>query len=93
PSGWHNIVDFNGRVTGGLEAHVEPLPPPGGTSMDTVIDQFEQSMELTHLHLGTGHQAKVHGAGTNLTKIAHTSGGRHGGGSDLSGVRCGCSTG
>ncbi|XP_017135658.1 uncharacterized protein LOC108151520 isoform X1 [Drosophila miranda] len=66
PSGWHNIVDFNGRVTGGLEAHVEPLPPPGGTSMDTVIDQFEQSMELTHLHLGQAIKRKY----TELEQIS-----------------------
>ncbi|XP_022212702.2 C2 domain-containing protein 3 isoform X2 [Drosophila obscura] len=66
PRGWHNIVDFNGRVTGGLEAHVEPLQPPGGTSMDTVIDQFEQSMELTHLHLGQAIKRKY----TELEQIS-----------------------
>ncbi|SPP76836.1 uncharacterized protein LOC117580004 isoform X1 [Drosophila guanche] len=66
PSGWHNIVDFNGRVTGGLEAHVEPPPAPGGTSMETVIDQFEQSMELTHLHLGQAIKRKY----TELEQIS-----------------------
>ncbi|XP_030381782.1 uncharacterized protein LOC115629448 isoform X2 [Scaptodrosophila lebanonensis] len=53
PSGWHNIVDFSGRVTGGLEAHVLPLPLPGTTpTLDTDIEQFEQSLELTHLQIG-----------------------------------------
>ncbi|KAH8234880.1 hypothetical protein KR032_004934 [Drosophila birchii] len=62
PSGWHNIVDFNGRVTGGIEAHVEPLPP----SVDTVIDQFEKSMELSHLQLGQAIKRKY----TELEEIS-----------------------
>ncbi|XP_017080855.1 uncharacterized protein LOC108114396 isoform X1 [Drosophila eugracilis] len=62
PSGWHNIVDFNGRVTGGIEAHVEPIPP----SVDTVIDQFEKSMELGHLQLGQAIKRKY----TELEEIS-----------------------
>ncbi|XP_016955591.1 uncharacterized protein LOC108028348 isoform X3 [Drosophila biarmipes] len=62
PSGWHNIVDFNGRVTGGIEAHVEPIPP----SMDIVIDQFEKSMELGHLQLGQAIKRKY----TELEEIS-----------------------
>uniref|UniRef100_A0A6P4E526 Uncharacterized protein LOC108038141 isoform X1 n=3 Tax=Drosophila rhopaloa TaxID=1041015 RepID=A0A6P4E526_DRORH len=62
PSGWHNIVDFNGRVTGGIEAHVEPTPP----SVDTVIDQFERSMELGHLQLGQAIKRKY----TELEEIS-----------------------
>lgn len=56
PTGWHNIVDFNGRVTGGLEIHVQPLPKtsvaPSVANVDMVIDQFEQSLELHHLQIG-----------------------------------------
>ncbi|KRK02261.1 uncharacterized protein Dyak_GE19693, isoform B [Drosophila yakuba] len=62
PSGWHNIVDFNGRVTGGIEAHVEPISP----SVDTVIDQFEKSMELGHLQLGQAIKRKY----TELEEIS-----------------------
>ncbi|XP_070072112.1 uncharacterized protein [Drosophila takahashii] len=62
PSGWHNIVDFNGRVTGGIEAHVEPIPP----SVDTVIDQFEKSVELGHLQLGQAIKRKY----TELEEIS-----------------------
>lgn len=62
PGGWHNIVDFNGRVTGGIEAHVEPIPP----SVDTVIDQFEKSMELGHLQLGQAIKRKY----TELEEIS-----------------------
>ncbi|XP_017122055.2 uncharacterized protein LOC108142597 isoform X1 [Drosophila elegans] len=62
PSGWHNIVDFNGRVTGGIEAHVEAIPP----SVDTVIDQFEKSMELGHLQLGQAIKRKY----TELEEIS-----------------------
>ncbi|KAH8300397.1 hypothetical protein KR018_003601 [Drosophila ironensis] len=62
PSGWHNIVDFNGRVTGGIEAHVEPIPP----SVDSVIEKFEQSMELTHLQLGQAIKRKY----TELEEIS-----------------------
>ncbi|XP_017059823.1 uncharacterized protein LOC108100427 isoform X2 [Drosophila ficusphila] len=62
PSGWHNIVDFNGRVTGGIEAHVEPIP----TSVDNVIDQFERSMELGHLQLGQAIKRKY----TELEEIS-----------------------
>ncbi|XP_032575826.1 uncharacterized protein LOC6616326 isoform X1 [Drosophila sechellia] len=62
PSGWHNIVDFNGRVTGGIEAHVEPISP----SVDNVIDQFEKSMELGHLQLGQAIKRKY----TELEEIS-----------------------
>jgi len=55
-------VDFNGRVTGGIEAHVEPIPP----SVDTVIDQFEKSMELGHLQLGQAIKRKY----TELEEIS-----------------------
>ncbi|KAM8707804.1 hypothetical protein ACLKA7_014866 [Drosophila subpalustris] len=69
PSGWHNIVDFNGRVTGGLDIHVQPLP--GGAtssgSVDSAIDQFEQSLELRHLQLGQAIKRKF----TELEQISN----------------------
>lgn len=68
PSGWHNIVDFNGRVTGGLEVHVQPLTPGGAASnVDTAIDQFEQSLELRHLQLGQAIKRKF----TELEQISN----------------------
>lgn len=62
PSGWHNIVDFNGRVTGGIEAHVEPIPP----TVDAVIENLEKSMELTHLQIGQAIKRKY----TELEEIS-----------------------
>ncbi|XP_023180132.2 uncharacterized protein LOC111605691 isoform X2 [Drosophila hydei] len=68
PSGWHNIVDFNGRVTGGLEVHVQPLTPSSGSSnVDNAIDQFEQSLELRHLQLGQAIKRKF----TELEQISN----------------------
>ncbi|KAH8339112.1 hypothetical protein KR074_004421 [Drosophila pseudoananassae] len=62
PSGWHNIVDFNGLVTGGIEAHVEPIPP----TVDAVIENLEKSMELTHLQIGQAIKRKY----TELEEIS-----------------------
>ncbi|KAH8255913.1 hypothetical protein KR026_002545 [Drosophila bipectinata] len=62
PSGWHNIVDFNGHVTGGIEAHVEPIPP----TVDAVIENLEKSMELTHLQIGQAIKRKY----TELEEIS-----------------------
>lgn len=70
PTGWHNIVDFNGRVTGGLEIHVQPLPPaavPSAGNVDTAIDQFEQTLELRHLQLGQAIKRKF----TELEQISN----------------------
>ncbi|KAH8371088.1 hypothetical protein KR093_006219 [Drosophila rubida] len=69
PSGWHNIVDFNGRVTGGLEIHVQPLPVASASSsnVDSAIDQFEQSLELRNLQLGQAIKRKF----TELEQISN----------------------
>ncbi|KAH8410797.1 hypothetical protein KR222_009681 [Zaprionus bogoriensis] len=69
PTGWHNIVDFNGRVTGGLEVHVDPLPAAvvASLNVDTAIDQFEQSLELRHLQLGQAIKRKF----TELEQISN----------------------
>ncbi|XP_064541018.1 uncharacterized protein LOC135430328 isoform X2 [Drosophila montana] len=67
PSGWHNIVDFNGRVTGGLEVHVQPLQSGAvSANVDSAIDQFEQSLELRHLQLGQAIKRKF----TELEQIS-----------------------
>ncbi|TDG52837.1 hypothetical protein AWZ03_001070 [Drosophila navojoa] len=69
PNGWHNIVDFNGRVKGGLEVHVQPLTSCGdaASNVDTAIDQFEQSLELRHLQLGQAIKRKF----TELQEISN----------------------
>ncbi|XP_062137501.1 uncharacterized protein LOC133846504 isoform X2 [Drosophila sulfurigaster albostrigata] len=69
PSGWHNIVDFNGRVTGGLEIHVQPMPAAtaSGGNVDSAIDQFEQTLELRHLQLGQAIKRKY----TELEQISN----------------------
>lgn len=68
PSGWHNIVDFNGRVTGGLQVHVQPLQPGAASAnVDSAIDQFEQSLELRHLQLGQAIKRKF----TELEQISN----------------------
>ncbi|KAH8274578.1 hypothetical protein KR044_013281 [Drosophila immigrans] len=69
PNGWHNIVDFNGRVTGGLEIHVQPLPPVAASSgsVDNAIDQLDQTLELRHLQLGQAIKRKF----TELEQISH----------------------
>ncbi|XP_017862478.1 PREDICTED: uncharacterized protein LOC108613490 isoform X3 [Drosophila arizonae] len=68
PNGWHNIVDFSGRVTGGLEVHVRPLTSSGAASnVDTAIDQFEESLKLRHLQLGQAIKRKF----TELEQISN----------------------
>ncbi|XP_017843812.1 uncharacterized protein LOC108600635 isoform X2 [Drosophila busckii] len=74
PSGWHNIVDFNGRVTGGLELHVQALSSSSSSAsagtdtanVDNAIEHFEQSLELRHLQLGQAIKRKF----TELEQIS-----------------------
>lgn len=66
-AGTFNIVDFNGRINGQLMLRCHPLEeimPAVNvnlttasvasvcSSVDSVIDQFEQTLDLTHLNLG-----------------------------------------
>uniref|UniRef100_A0A1A9UM41 C2CD3 N-terminal C2 domain-containing protein n=1 Tax=Glossina austeni TaxID=7395 RepID=A0A1A9UM41_GLOAU len=82
-AGYFNIVDFNGRINGQLEIRCHPLEemkptyishiphsPPNTIetpSVDSVIDQFEQTLDLTHLSLGQAIKRKF----TELESISY----------------------
>uniref|UniRef100_A0A1A9WH51 C2CD3 N-terminal C2 domain-containing protein n=1 Tax=Glossina brevipalpis TaxID=37001 RepID=A0A1A9WH51_9MUSC len=81
--GYFNIVDFNGRINGQLEIRCHPLEDltpafishiphslPNvidSSSVDFVIDQFEQTLDLAHLNLGQAIKRKF----TELESISY----------------------
>ncbi|KAI9588817.1 hypothetical protein GQX74_004660 [Glossina fuscipes] len=82
-AGYFNIVDFNGRINGQLEIRCHPLEEMKPTyishiphslpdtvetsSVDSVIDQFEQTLDLAHLSLGQAIKRKF----TELESISY----------------------
>ncbi|XP_037933932.1 uncharacterized protein LOC119668485 isoform X2 [Teleopsis dalmanni] len=81
-SGWFNIVDFNGRINGQIKINCQQsadLPATAQSpksanlsketlapNVDAVIDQFENTLDLTHMNLGQAIKRKF----TELEEIS-----------------------